>query len=272
MQWSAGERAWLYRVGRLLVGLLNPGNKLRLGKVMTPLAPAVFVAVVVVVALGLFTRPAHAAPPVADTMAQRVLACTACHGPQGKASATGYVPRIAGKPAGYLHQQLLAFRDGHRRHDGMARLLEHLDDSYLAEIAQHFAKLQVPYAPVQGLPPATQSEPLRRGATLALQGDAARQLPACSSCHGAALTGVEPGVPGLLGLPRDYVLAQLGGWRVGARQARRPDCMALIAQRLTASDVAAVAEWLQAQPMPADTAPLAGFAGPWPMDCGSFSR
>ena len=28
---------------------------------------------------------------------------------------------------------------------------------------------------------------------------------ACASCHGSALTGVEPTVPGLLGLPRDYL-------------------------------------------------------------------
>jgi cytochrome c553 len=213
--------------------------------------------------------PAHAAPPVVDTMAQRVLACTTCHGAQGRASAEGYVPRIAGKPAGYLHQQLLAFRDGRRRHDGMARLLEHLDDAYLAEIAAHFAALELPYAPAPGRPPGYPAELLQRGATLALRGDASRQLPACNSCHGAALMGIAPDLPGLLGLPKDYVLGQLGGWRVGARRARAPDCMAQIARRLTPDDVAAVASWLQAQPMPAVTAPELGFVGAWPMDCGS---
>ena len=39
-------------------------------------------------------------------MAQRVLACTGCHGPEGRAAADGYYPRIAGKPAGYLFNQL----------------------------------------------------------------------------------------------------------------------------------------------------------------------
>lgn len=224
------------------------------------------------VALLVAMVPAGAAAPVADTMTQRVMACTACHGPQGRASAQGYVPRIAGKPAGYLHQQLLAFRDGRRRHDGMARLLEHLNDAYLAEIATHFASLDLPYGPLPGNQPALPADVASRGAALALKGDTARGLPACSACHGAALTGVVPSVPGLLGLPKDYVLGQLGGWRVGARQALKPDCMAQIAKRLKPDEVTAVAAWLQAQPMPAVAAPVAGFSGTSPMDCGSVSR
>ena len=55
-----------------------------------------------------------AAPKVEDSMAQRVLACTGCHGAQGRAASDGYYPRIAGKPAAYLYNQLLSFRDGRR--------------------------------------------------------------------------------------------------------------------------------------------------------------
>ena len=36
-----------------------------------------------------------------DSMAQRTLACTGCHGHQGKSGPDGYYPRLAGKPAGY---------------------------------------------------------------------------------------------------------------------------------------------------------------------------
>ncbi len=214
--------------------------------------------------------PSPAAPLVTNTMAQRVLACTACHGPQGRASAEGYVPRIAGKPAGYLYQQLLAFRDGRRRHDGMARLLEHLGNDYLAEVAAHFASLEVPYPPPPKPGPQATAQALARGKTLALVGDTSRQLPACTACHGAALTGVAPEVPGLLGLPQGYLLSQLGGWRVGARQARAPDCMAQIAQRLSAEDVAAVAEWLQLQPVPVPARAAALAPAAWPMACGGL--
>ncbi len=214
---------------------------------------------------------ARAAPPqVVDTMAQRLLACTSCHGEQGRASAEGYVPRIAGKPAGYLHQQLLAFRDGRRRHDGMARLLEHLGDDYLVEMAAHFAALNLPYVPASTSRPAARPDQTQRGRQLALEGDSALRLPACVDCHGSALTGVAPWVPGLVGLPKDYVLGQLGGWRVGARQARKPDCMAQIAKRMAPADVAAVAEWLQAQPVPVQSAPALQPPGRWPMDCGGL--
>ena len=56
-------------------------------------------------------------------MAQRTLACTACHGKQGRAGPDGYYPRLAGKPAGYLYNQLLNFRDGRRRNAAMRYLV-----------------------------------------------------------------------------------------------------------------------------------------------------
>lgn len=56
-----------------------------------------------------------AAPKFEDTMAQRMQACTGCHGPQGRAASDGYYPPIAGKPARYRDNRLLAFRDGWRR-------------------------------------------------------------------------------------------------------------------------------------------------------------
>lgn len=43
------------------------------------------------------------AQPVPDTLAQRAMACTGCHGKQGRAAPDGYYPRLAGKPAGYLY-------------------------------------------------------------------------------------------------------------------------------------------------------------------------
>ena len=170
--------------------------------------------------LCLVTPPSSAAPKFEDSMAQRTLACTACHGAEGRAAPDGYYPRIAGKPTGYLYNQLVNFRDGRRHYGLMTRLLEPLSDAYLAEIAGHFAALDLPYpAPARVTAPAAV---LERGRLLALQGDPSQQLPACVACHGARLTGVQPGTPGLLGLPRDYLNAQLGAWRSGQRRAHSP--------------------------------------------------
>lgn len=202
-------------------------------------------------------------------MAQRLLACTGCHGQDGRAAPDGYYPRIAGKPAGYLYRQLRAFRDGQRRYALMGQLLAPLSDDYLREIAAHFAALDLPYAP--GAAPRADTPTLQRGQALAQQGDAARDLPACQACHGTALTGVGADVPGLLGLPVDYLNAQLGAWRTGARQAEAPDCMAQIAQRLSPQDINALAHWLAAQPVPAVHAAVPALPGPAPMRCGSMS-
>lgn len=215
----------------------------------------------------LAAAPAAAAPRFEDTMAQRTLACSACHGKEGRAGPDGYYPRIAGKPAGYLYNQLLNFRDGRRHYGLMARLLIPLSDAYLLEIAQHFAALELPYPPPQ--PATLPAGVLQRGEELVLRGDARARVPACVQCHGPALTGVRPNTPGLLGLPRDYLNSQLGAWRSGQRRAHAPDCMAQIARQLTPDDVVAVTGWLAAQPLPAQPRPIAALPLPPAIACGS---
>jgi cytochrome c553 len=213
----------------------------------------------------------HAAPnpPIEDTIAQRVQACTVCHGPQGRATRDGYYPRIAGKPAGYLYNQLVNFREGRRHYTLMAKLVDPLSDDYLREIAGYFAGLDLPYA---AQPPASTSpDELKHGQTLLTQGDAQRKIPACVQCHGEALTGVAPTIPGLIGLPRDYINAQLGSWKNGNRQAKTPDCMATIAQRLEASDIAAIAQWLSSQAIATHAHPATALPGRLPMPCGGVT-
>ncbi len=216
------------------------------------------------------TSAASAAPPVPDTLAQRLLACTVCHGREGRASADGFYPRIAGKPAGYLFNQLAGFRDGRRHYDLMTALIDPLSEDYLRRIAAHFAALDLPYPPPQ--PPTAPPAVLARGRALVLDGDAQRDVPACVACHGAALTGVAPAIPGLLGLPRDYLVAQLGAWRTGRRHALAPDCMAAVANALAPDEVAAVAQWLAAQPVPTPAAPAAALPATMPRRCGSVPR
>lgn len=207
-----------------------------------------------------------AAPPsFTDSIAQRSLACTGCHGQQGRAAADGFYPRIAGKPAGYLHNQLLNFRDGRRHYPVMTHLLAQLTDDYLLEMATYFSQLDLPYPP-----PAMQASgaAAARGQALVTSGDKALGVPACVQCHGAAMTGVAPSIPGLLGLPRHYITAQFGAWRTGQRRAHAPDCMLDIARRLTVDDVDAVAVWLASQPVPASAKPADRLPGPLPIACG----
>jgi len=230
--------------------------------------PARLVALAVGLAATLLAGSSRAAP-FEDTIAQRVLACTGCHGREGRAAPDGYYPRIAGKPAGYLFNQLRNFRDGRRHYELMNGLLELLDDAYLREIAEYFASLDLPYPP----PVATTSPAAQRtaGEALVRRGDPARGLPACNDCHGAQMTGRAPFIPGLLGLPRDYVNAQLGAWRNGQRRALPPDCMAQVAQRMSLDDIGAVSSWLAAQPVPAHAAAPVEAGSALPIACGGLA-
>ena len=221
-------------------------------------------------ALLLFLVAAHAfAEPFADTMAQRLLACTGCHDPEGRAAADGYYPRIAGKPAGYLYNQLLNFRDGRRSYALMTNLLAPLDDAYLREIAGHFAGLDLPYP--ASIPVTLAPADAAAAARLVGDGDPARGLPACNACHGAAMTGTAPFVPGLLGLSRDYLNAQLGAWRNGKRVAQAPDCMAEIAKKLAPQEIGLISAWLAGRPVPAGAKPAAAFNTPMPTACGGVA-
>lgn len=200
-------------------------------------------------------------------MASRLAACLACHGQQDRTVANTYYPRISGKPAGYLYKQLQHFRDGQRHFPSMQYLIAPLSDAYLHDIARYFAE-QHPIYPAPALPDASAAV-LARGQQLVRQGDASRKIPACASCHGQAMTGIEPAIPGLLGLSKDYLQAQFGAWRNGSRRATAPDCMAQVARQLSDDDIQAAVQWLITQ-RPASYAPAPANPTPLPLPCSGL--
>jgi cytochrome c553 len=207
----------------------------------------------------------------ADDLDDRLAACAACHGKQGEGvQGSEYYPHLAGKPAGYLFEQLRGFRDGRRNYPVMIWFVQFADDAYLREIADHYAaKPPRTRAADTG---ADQLTPERRAVAekLVEEGDAARGVPACVECHGKALTGLEPGIPALLGLPADYIVAQFGHWRDGVRQGAAPDCMHDVANAIAVEDIRAVATWLSQRSNEASErpAPVASFVPP--KACGSL--
>ena len=181
----------------------------------------------------------------------------------------GYFPRIAGKPAGYLYNQLLNFRDGRRRNAAMSHLVQHLSDAYLREIAALLrrARPALPAAPAAPTPRAGAAA-ARRGAGAAgrrgarhsglramprraADRRAARRFRGCWACRATTSS------------------AQLGAWRTGQRKALAPDCMAEIVGRLTPRTSAPWRSWLAAQPLPAGTQAAGRRRAPLPLPCGS---
>ena len=214
-----------------------------------------------------FSFAALAADAPAD-LGERLAACSACHGEQGEGrEGSEYYPHLAGKPAGYLLDQLQAFRDGRRVYPQMGWLMRNMGDDYLAQIAQFYAAMparsNATFQPVDAVTAA-------RATDLVQRGDPARGVPACAACHGDNLAGLEPGIPALIGLPADYVIAQLGAWRTGVRSARSPDCMAKIAHALEASDMRVLGTWLASQGHDTPLAPAPAGSFTPPVACGSL--
>lgn len=206
----------------------------------------IFVVVLVFVANG---ANAHepSAIEVPDTIAERVRACTLCHGDEDKLGRDAYYPRIAGKPRGYLYNQLRNFRDGRRNYQPMEILLENMSDAYLLEIADYFSSLQLPFPAPERFE--LQAEEISLVENLIYYGYPEQAIPACSACHGDNLMGIKPFIPGLLGLSRAYIAAQFGGWRSGLIRGRETDCMSEIANQLTSDEINALAKWLAIQPV-----------------------
>jgi cytochrome c553 len=202
-----------------------------------------------------------------DSMEARVQGCVTCHGQSGQGTLAGAFPRIAGKPAGYLYNQLIAFRDGTREYPPMNYLVAYLPDAYLREMAEYYAKQRPPFEAKDAT--AVDPKMLARGHDIATAGDAGKGIPPCVACHGARLTGMEPGIPGLGGLRSNYIAAQLTRWRVGSRHAAEPDCMKRIVSRLSETDIAAVAAWLARQDAPPDLSPESSNLVRMPLACGS---
>ena len=202
-----------------------------------------------------------------DSLEARVQGCVTCHGQSGQGTSNAYFPRIAGKPAGYLYNQLVAFRDGTRHYTPMNYLVAYLPDAYLREMAEHFAKQRPPFAPPENAP--VDSQALQRGQLLVNAGDSQKGVPPCVACHGVGLTGMNPGIPGLVGLRSTYIAAQLTRWKTGDRHATEPDCMKRIAARLSDSDVTAISHWLSRQAAPSDPTPESSNLVRMPLACGS---
>ena len=201
-----------------------------------------------------------------DNMQERLRACTSCHEQSGSAQAEQvYAPAINGKPAEYLYQQLLNFREGRRLNTIMSPMLAYLSPEYLREIATYFSQQAITHRPKANSSHAPDSQLTQRGQELVHESTAER--PACVACHGSDLHGDGVAIPGLRELSPAYITAQLGAWQANTRHAREPDCMSDVAKALSGPDIDAVAHWIANAPvdMPTPTAPIDELPAP----CGA---
>lgn len=161
----------------------------------------------------------------------RMTACARCHDTVDAPPVSSNVPALGGQSETYLAQSLRDYRDGNRESGIMEPVAAELTETELNELAAFYSALDSPPPPA----PSADAELVDRGRMLAVDGDAARDVPACETCHAP---GRLPAYPSLDGLPAQYQQLQLELWQQGGRTGTDSgQTMAVIARRLTEQQI-----------------------------------
>lgn len=134
--------------------------------------------------------------------------CARCHGKNGISAAKG-VPHLAGQRAGYLDQQLRAYRHNERVKGAMTGIVRYLSDDALVKVAAYYASLEPPKPAAPAKTGAAKPDAVQAGKAAAA---------ACSGCHGELGVSKTPGMPSLVGLDPKYFLAAANAYKSGQRK------------------------------------------------------
>jgi len=186
--------------------------------------------------------PAHAAELSGDfergKMRSKAEQCQECHGEAGLGTAEHY-PKLAGQRPAYIRKQLGDFQSGARKNEFMTAMAAAISKQDIADIAAYFSAS--PHWDGEG------RNFSAAGRKLFLDGDNARGLPPCASCHGENGRGNGEGaspVPAIAGQTESYLANQIHSWKVGDRRNSPGDVMNEVAQKLTEAEIDDLARYL----------------------------
>jgi len=196
--------------------------------------------------------PAFAADAVkgsAEAGATKAAVCTACHGVNGNSTNPEW-PVLAGQNAAYIREQLAMFKAKKRNNPIMQPIVDPLTEQDFADLAEFFST----QTPTGG-----EADPSywKAGEALYRAGDASRNIPACTACHGPAGQGNSAsGYPALRAQHSVYTVKQLQDYLTKNRYrdgtdantvyaTRNSAMMTTIASRLTPEDIRNLASYLQ---------------------------
>ena len=168
--------------------------------------------------------------------------CASCHAVDGNSTLPAN-PVLAGQHADYTLKQLINFRpqDGkaaERPNAVMAGMVTSLSAGDLRNLAAYF-EVQKPK------PRAARDADLAKlGQAIYRGGILAKNVAACTACHGPNGSGIPAQFPRLAGQFADYTSAQLRAFRAGERANDPNRMMRAVAERLSDREIAAVAEYI----------------------------
>jgi cytochrome c553 len=186
-------------------------------------------------------RPLYVTPDdIAEGNRLVQTSCAACHGSTGISSIEG-TPHLAGQRSPYLYLELKAYQSGLRGTSAMNDAVKFLSDDALVKVAAYFASLDPPLpATVATTPPL---DPIEAGKKAAAS---------CAGCHGDAGVTKTPGMPNLVGLDPQYLIATMKSYRSGHR---KHEVMKAMVAGMSDADISHVALFYALQqPVRAQTA------------------
>jgi cytochrome c553 len=170
--------------------------------------------------------------------------CATCHGEDGLSTDQDQIPNLAAQTNEALFKELRDYQTGARASDLMAPPAKALDTRQIADVAAYY----------EGIAPARRAVAAAGVAPdivrLANEGDVARGIPGCESCHGMSKSGPE-GAPLLVGQPQPYLERQLGAFKSAARGNDLFERMRTIARELTQDEMHRLAIYYSGNPIPA---------------------
>jgi cytochrome c553 len=143
-------------------------------------------------------------PLSAETFAERVAPCLACHGERGQ-SEIPEVPSLGGQTAPYLLIQLYLFREKQRVVEIMNELTKDFTDDDLRAFSDFIAKLPPPEPSAD----AADAARMQSGRALITQNR-------CNSCHNLDLAGRE-NIPYIADQREDYLVKTLREYKSNTR-------------------------------------------------------
>ncbi len=177
-----------------------------------------------------------AVPAVAQTAAERLPVCTACHGASGT-SALPNVPSLGAMPVNYTLTQLYLFREKLRLADPMNAMAAGLSDDDLRSFAATFNAMPAP-TPAAELPVADREA----GQTLV-------EKYHCNSCHMPNLVGQQT-IPHIAGQREDYLKQALTAYKSNTRKGYSP-AMNEASQEIADDDIPVLAHYIASFRAPA---------------------
>jgi len=167
------------------------------------------------------------------------IVCSACHGQDGN-SINPLWPSLAGQHEQYTINTLKAYQNGSRLDAVMKAQVMALTEEDFEDIAAYYNAQKIKQKEYDyGL--AKKGESLYRG------GNSSTGVAACIACHGPTGRG-NPGAgyPSLAGQHSEYTQDALKGYITLERKTGLNDMMQSLASRLSAEEIEAVSEYIQA--------------------------